>query len=145
MNELVVLTFPDQVKIEEAVRTLRKLHSERSAKLYASAIFAKRADGKFSVREVTDESHSGTKTGALIGALAGLLAGPGVATIMATGGAMIGNAADLSAEDDFTEFANNIADQIVPGGAAIVADVSKDRVTAFKAAMQEFGGTAFHS
>lgn len=145
MNELVVLIFPDQVKVEEAIRALRKLHSERSAKLYASAVVAKSADGNFSVREVTGEGHGGTKTGALIGALAGLLAGPATAAVMAAGGAMIGNAADLSSEDDFTEFANNIADQIVPGGAAIVADVSKDHVTAFNAAMQEFGGTVLHS
>ena len=145
MNELVVLTFPDQVKIEEGIQALRKLHSERSAKLYASAVVAKGVDGKFSVQEITDEGHSGTKTAALIGALAGLLAGPAAATVTAVGGAAIGNAADLSAEDDFIEFASNIADHIDPGGAAIVADVSKDRVTAFKAAMQEFGGTAFHS
>jgi uncharacterized membrane protein len=145
MNELVVLTFHDQVKIDEGIRALRKLHSERSAKLYASAVVAKGADGKFSVREITDKGHSGTRTAALIGALAGLLAGPAAATVMAVGGAAIGNAADLSAEDDFTEFATNIADQIDPGGAAIVADVSKDRVTAFKAAMQDLGGTVLHS
>jgi hypothetical protein len=45
----------------------------------------------------------------LIGALAGVPAGPAAAVIMAAGGAAIGNAADLIAEDDFTEFADNVA------------------------------------
>jgi hypothetical protein len=55
---------------------------------------------------ITKESHGGT--GAFIGALAGLPAGPAAVAIMATGGAIIGNAAYLSAADDFNKFANNI-------------------------------------
>lgn len=142
MNQLVVLTFPNQTKIDEATRALRKLHSERSIKFYASAVVAKNADRKISVQEITREGHGGTAAAALIGALAGLPAGPAAAAIMATGGAVIGSAADLSTEDDFNEFANNIADSIAPGGAAIVADVAEDGVTAFKAAMQGLGATA---
>ncbi len=140
MNKLVVLTFPDQATIDEAIGTLRKLRSNRGAKLFASAIVAKSTDGKLSVKGITDEGHGGTKTGALLGALAGLLAGPTTAAIMAVGGAVIGNAEDLSADDDFTEFANGIANQVAPGGAAIVADVGEDGVPAFKATMQGLGG-----
>lgn len=70
-----------------------------------------------------------------------LAGGPATATIMAVGGAVIGDATDLSANDDFNEFVNNIADQVAPGGAAIVADVGDDGVPAFKAVMQGLGGT----
>jgi hypothetical protein len=77
----------------------------------------------------------------LIGALAGLAVGPVAAAITATGGAVIGNAADLSAEDDFNEFANNVADNVVRGGAATVADVAEDGVTTIKTVMQGLGGT----
>ena len=140
MNKLVVMTFPDQTKIDEATRTLRKLQSERGIKFCASATIRKNADRGLSVQEVTREGHGGTAAAALIGALAGLAAGgPAAAAIAAVGGAVIGNAADLSAEDDFTEFATNIADSIAPGGAAIVADVTEEGVTAFKAAMQSLG------
>jgi len=45
MNQIVVLIFPDQAKIDKAIRTLRKLHSERSIKLYASAVVAKNRNG----------------------------------------------------------------------------------------------------
>lgn len=140
MNKLVVLTVADQAKIDEAIGMLRKLGSGRGAKLHASAVVAKDAAGKLSVLEITGEGHEGTKTGAVLGALAGMLAGPTTAAIMAAGGAVVGNAADLSADDEFTEFANGIADQVVPGGAAIVADVAEDGVIAFKASMQGLGG-----
>lgn len=54
---------------------------------------------------------------------------------MVVGGAVIGNAEDPSAGDDFTEFANAVAGQVAPGGAVIVADVGEDGVPAFKAVM----------
>jgi uncharacterized membrane protein len=95
---------------------------------------------KLKVQEITKEGHGGTAVGAFIGALAGLPAGPAASAIMAAGGAVIGNAVDLIAQDDFKEFANNIADNVVPGGAAIVADVAEDNLVAFKAMMQAVGG-----
>lgn len=143
MNKLMVLIFRNQEKIDEAIEALRKLHSEH--KLYASAVAVKSIDGKFSVQEITKEGHGGTRAAALIGALAGLFAGPAAATIMAAGGAVIGNAADLSAEDDFVSFANDIGNQVVRGGAAVVADVAEDDAPAFKATMEGLGGTALRS
>jgi uncharacterized membrane protein len=140
VNRLVVLTFPDQTKIDEAIGALKKFHSERTIKMRGSAVVTKSADGKLSVQEITKEGHGGTLVAALIGALAGLAVGPVAAAITATGGAVIGNAADLSTEDDFNEFANNIADNVARGGAAIVADVAEDGVTTLKTVMQGLGG-----
>jgi uncharacterized membrane protein len=65
--------------------------------------FSSSADGKLSVQEITKEGHGGTLVAALIGALAGLAVGLVAAAITATGGAVIGNAADLSTEDDFND------------------------------------------
>ena len=145
MNRLVVLTFPDQNKIEETVRALQKIRSERNIKLYGSAVVAKDADGKFSVREITTEGTGGTKTAALIGAIAGAFAGPAAAAIMATGGAVVGNAADMSAQDDFNEFADGVAARVAPGGAAVVADVTEEGVGAFEIIMQGLGATTLLS
>jgi uncharacterized membrane protein len=142
MNKLVVSTFPDQTKIDAAIGALRKIRSDRNIKLYASAVVTKGADRSLSVREITKEGHGSTAAAALIGALAGLAAGPVAAAITATGGAVIGNAADMSAEDDFREFANTLPDRIAPGVMAIVADVAEDGVTAFKASIEGLGGTA---
>jgi uncharacterized membrane protein len=139
MNQFVALSLPDQMKVDEAISALRRLHSERSIKLFASAVVTKDADGKLSIQEITKEGRGGTAVGALIGALAGLPAGPAAAAIMATGGAAIGNAADLTIEDDFSEFANSI--KVPPGGAVIVADVTEESMSDFRAMMQDVGGT----
>jgi uncharacterized membrane protein len=139
VNRLVVSTFPDQTRMDQAIEALKKLHSERTIKMRGSAVVTKSAEGKLSVQEITKEGHGGTLVAALIGALAGLAVGPVAAAITATGGAVIGNAADLSAEDDFNEFANDVADNVVRGGA--VADVAEDGVTTIKTVMQDLGGT----
>jgi uncharacterized membrane protein len=127
--------------MDAVISALRKLRSDRSNKLYASAVVTKSTARELSVQEITKEGHGGTTAGALIGALAGLAVGPVAAAITATGGAVIGNAADLSAEDDFGEFANNVADSIAPRGMAIVADIAEDGVSAFTAAIEGLGGT----
>ena len=140
MNWLVVLRFSDEAKTDEAIRALRKLHSERSVNLAASTAVARDSQGKLSVQEITKEGHGGAAAGALIGALAGLLAGPLAAAIMAAGGALIGNAANLDVQSDFAEFAGNVAGTISPGSAVIVAEVDNDSVSTFEGLMQGLGG-----
>jgi hypothetical protein len=49
-NGEVTSMFSDQVKIDEAIATLRKLHSGHSIKLYASALVAKDPDGRLSAQ-----------------------------------------------------------------------------------------------
>ena len=57
MNRLVVLTFPDQTKIDEAIGALKKFHSERTIEMRGSAVVTKSADGKLSVQEITKEGR----------------------------------------------------------------------------------------
>lgn len=55
MNQFVALRLADRTKVDEAVRALRKMHSERSNTLYASALVTKDAGGNLSVQEITKE------------------------------------------------------------------------------------------
>jgi uncharacterized membrane protein len=116
------------------------MHADRSIKLSASTAVVRDSQGKLSVQEITKEGGGGTAAGAFIGALAGLPAGPLAVAIMAAAGALIGNAADLSVESDFAEFANNIAGKIDPDTAVIVAEVDKDSVSTFEGLMRGIGG-----
>lgn len=68
--------------------------------------------------------------------LAGLAAGPAAAAIAATGGVLIGDAADLIIEGDFSKLANNLSKEIAPGGSVIVAELA-----AIKAAMRGMGAS----
>ena len=101
MSRRVVIRFADRAKTDQAIAALRRLHSGHAVKFQASALVAKDESGKRSVEQITREGHGGIAAGALIGGIAGLPAGPAAAAIMATGGAVIGNAADLTAEQDF--------------------------------------------
>jgi uncharacterized membrane protein len=121
---------------------VKKFHSDHSARLYASAVVSKASDGKISVQEIFREGHGGTIAAALIGALAGLPAGPAAAAVMATGGALIGNAADLITQDHFAECANKITDSIPLGGAVVIADVAEGDVPLFRTTMESIGGNA---
>jgi len=59
---------------------------------------------------------AGPRSALLIDALAGLAAGSAAAPIMATGGAVIADGADLIVEGDFAKFTNGIANEVVRGG-----------------------------
>ena len=142
MDQFVALSFPDQAKMDEATRAVRRFHSEVADRLYASAVVTRAADGKLSVQEITKAGHGGTIIAALIGALAGLPAGPVAAAVMAAGGAAIGDAADLTVQDHFTEFANCIAEKVTPGGAVIVSEVAEDSAPSFRTTLERAGGTA---
>lgn len=141
MSSFVVVRFADRAKTDPAIAALRRLHAGHAIKFHASALVAKDESGKVSVEEITREGHGGTAGGAFIGGIAGLPAGPVAAAIMATGGAVIGNAADLTAEQDFAEFADDMGDKLPRGGAAIVAEVIDSSVPAFEAEMLALGGT----
>jgi uncharacterized membrane protein len=53
VNPLVVSTFPDQTRMDQAIEALKKLHSERTIKMRSSAVVSKSAEGKLSVQEIT--------------------------------------------------------------------------------------------
>lgn len=53
MNPLVVSTFPDQTRMDQAIEALKKLHSERTIKMRGSAVVSNSAEGKLSVQEIT--------------------------------------------------------------------------------------------
>src|SRR5208337_5595817 len=139
MSKFGVVMFPNEETIPKATRVLRDMHGGDGIKLYASTAVARDPQGKLSVQEITKEGHGGAAAGALIGALAGLLAGPLAAAIMAAGGALIGNAANLDVQSDFAEFAGNVAGTISPGSAVIVAEVDNDSVSTFEGLMQGLG------
>jgi uncharacterized membrane protein len=142
MDQVFTFTFPDETRIAEAIRVVRKFCSETRGKVYASAVVTKDRDGKLSVQEISRPGHGATIVAALIGALAGLPAGAAAAAIMASGGVMIGGAADLTSHDHFTELAASIADKAPAGGAVIVAEIDEDSAPAFRAIMEAVGATS---
>jgi len=141
MGAFVVIKFADATMIPRGIESLKKLHSEDSIKVYASAIVARDAAGTLSVEEVTKEGLGGTAVGALIGALAGAPVGPLAATIGAAAGALIGRSSDLLNERDEDEFAEKISKELAPGKSAIVAEIAEEGLSPLVEAMGRIGGT----
>ena len=140
MSKFVVIVFPSEETIPEAIHALRNMHGGEGIKLYGSAVVARDARGKLSVQEITKEGHGGAAVGALIGALAGLLGGPLAATIAAAGGAVLGQSADLISRRADAGFVEKVSAELTPGKAAVVADVAEDGAASFEAVMESIGG-----
>ena len=78
-----------------------------------------------------------------MGALVGLLGGPAGVLVGATAGAVIGTITDMEESGVTDEFVNDVTTTLSPGKAALVADISEERVTPLDARMEQIGGVVF--
>ena len=138
MSKYIGVIFPDEAKADEGSRVLKDLHAEGSIALSGMAVVVKDATGTLSVKKSVDERPLGMAAGALIGGLAGLPGGPVGIVIGATGGALVGRAADLG---DLTNFFDKVARELPPGNTAVVAEVTEHSGTSLcETRMQAIGG-----
>jgi uncharacterized membrane protein len=143
MDKILVVIFDDENKAYEGSRTLQNLHNEGSITLYAKAVIAKDANGQMSVKQTDDEGPVGTGVGLLTGSLIGLLGGPvGVALGAYAGmfGGMIYDLANLGVGEDFLY---EVGQYLLPGKAAVVAEVWEAWVLPVDARMEAVGGVVF--
>ncbi len=140
MSRFVVVVFPNEAKAHQGAHLLRDFHAKGRNTLHGWAIAAKDSDGKVSVKESAYEWPRGTAVGALIGGLAGLPGGLLAATIGAAGGALFGASADLVHRGAGREFVEKVSRELLPGKAAIVAEVSNGKVSDLNTEMGAIGG-----
>lgn len=143
MDKILVVIFDDEKKAYEGSKTLQDLHTEGSITLYASAVIAKDASGQVSLKQADEPGPVGTGVGLLTGSLIGLLGGPvGVALGAYAGmfGGMLYDLADLGVGEDFLYEAGKY---LVPGKAAVVAEVWEAWVLPVDTSMQAVGGVVF--
>jgi uncharacterized membrane protein len=141
MSKYIGVIFPDEAKADEGSRVLKDLHAEGSIALSGMAVVVKDATGTLSVKKSVDERPLGMAAGALIGGLAGLPGGPVGIVIGATGGALVGRAADLIDLGDLTNFFDKVARELPPGNTAVVAEVTEHSGTSLcETRMQAIGG-----
>jgi len=143
MDKIFVIIFDNESKAYEGSRTLQALHKEGSITLYAKAVIAKDASGKVNVKQMDEPGPVGTSVGLLTGSLIGLLGGPlGVALGASAGmfGGMLYDLADLGVGEDFLYEAGQY---LLPGKAAVVAEVWEEWVLPVDTRMQAVGGVVF--
>ena len=140
MDKMIVVVFDSESKAYEGSKALKELHDEGSITLYASAVIAKDAGGKVSVKEAADEGPIGTAVGLATGSLIGLLGGPVGVAIGAYVGSFGGMLYDLATVGVGEDFLAEVGGQLKPGKTAVVAEVEEDWSMPVDTRMEAAGG-----
>jgi len=142
-DKMIVVIFDDQKKAYEGIKALKDLHAEGSITLYASAVIAKEADGKLTVKQAADSGPLGTGVGLLTGSLIGLLGGPVGVAIGAGAGTVGGMLYDLGKLGVGEDYLGEVGQHLQAGKVAVVAEVGEEWVTPVDASMEAVGGVVF--
>lgn len=140
MSKFIVVVFPDETTAYQGKRALYELMNEGSLALYGVAVVGKDLEGNASVKETADQGPLGTAVGALAGGLIGLLGGPIGAGVGLATGAAFGSWADLYNLGVSSTFLEEVSQALLPGMAALVAEVDEDWVTPLNTRMEALGG-----
>ena len=145
MDKIVVVVFDSESKAYEGSKALQELQNEGSINLYAKAVIARDANGKVMVKQEGDMGPVGTAVGLLTGSLIGVLGGPvGVAIGMSLGtsGGMLYDLAQLGVSEDYLD---EVGKSLLPGKAAVVAEVWEEWMLPVDTKMEALGGVVFRS
>jgi uncharacterized membrane protein len=143
MNKMFVAVFNDEPTAYEGLDALKDLHADGDITLYASSVIVKDPSGAVSVKQSADEGPVGTALGTLTGSMVGLLGGPvGVAAGMSLG-ALSGAIYDLNKSGVDVEFVDDVSEVLLPGRAAVIADIDETWTTPVNHRIHLLGGIVF--
>ncbi len=142
-DKMIVVIFDNEKKAYDGYRALKDLHFEGSITLYASAVIAKDAGGKVTVKEAADRDLLGTGVGLVTGSLIGLLGGPVGVAIGAYVGTVGGVLYDLAKVGVGEDFLGEVEQHLQPGKAAVVAEIWEEWVMPVDTRMEAAGGVVF--
>jgi uncharacterized membrane protein len=143
MNKVTVVVFDDERKAYAGLAAIRDLHREGTITVYADTVIAKDARGTVAVRQDPDPGPLGTLSGFTVGSLIGLLGGPIGVAVGAGTGTMIGAAWDVTRAEIGNDFITEVSEYLLPGKAAVIAEMDEDWQAPLDARMEALGGEAF--
>jgi uncharacterized membrane protein len=143
MDKMLVVVFDSELKAYEGARVLQELQNEGSINLYAKALIARDASGKVEVKQEGDMGPVGTAVGLLTGSLIGLLGGPVGLAIGAYAGTVGGLFYDLGHLTVGEDFLYEVEKSLLPGKAAVVAEVWEEWTLPVDTRMEALGGVVF--
>jgi len=142
-DKMIVVIFDNEKQAYAGFKALKDLHAEGNITLYASAVIAKDAGGKVTVKETAERGPLGTGVGLVTGSLIGLLGGPVGAAFGAYAGSLGGVLYDLAKAGVGTDFLGEVEQHLQPGKVAVVAEVWEEWVMPVDARMEAAGGVVF--
>ena len=142
-NKILVSVFPSEPMAFEGLTALKELHRDGDITVYASTVIAKDPAGTVSVRQEADRGPVGTLVGIVTGGLVGLLGGPAGVAVGAYIGGFGGVMYDLFKTGVSMDFVDEVSTAILPGTAAVIADVDETWVTPVDTRLGAIGGMTF--
>ena len=142
-NKILVSVFDTEQAAFEGLSALKDLHRDGDLTVYATSVLVKDLTGTVAVRQTAEKGPLGTLLGTITGALVGLLGGPAGAAVGAYIGGFGGLTFDLFRAGVGIDFVEEVGGLLLPGKAAVIADVDETWVTPVNTRMRELGGTTF--
>jgi uncharacterized membrane protein/sporulation protein YlmC with PRC-barrel domain len=143
MDKMLVVVFDSEIKAYEGSKALQELQNEGSINLYAKAVIARDASGKVAVKQEGDAGPQGTAVGLMYGILVGMFGGPVGIAIGAGAGMLGGLTYDLAHLGINQDFLDEVEKSLLPGKAAVVAEVWENWVLPVDTRMEALGGVVF--
>ena len=143
MDKMLVVVFDSELKAYDGSRALQELQNEGSINLYAKAVIARDASGKVEVKQSDDMGPVGTTVGLLTGGLIGVIGGPVGIAIGASIGMSGGALYDLAHLGIGEDFLSEVEKSLLPGKAAVVAEIWEEWTTPVDTRMESLGGVVF--
>lgn len=145
MDKIVVVVFDSESKAYEGSLALQELQNEGSINLYAKAVIARDANGTLTVKQEGDMGPMGTAVGLLTGSLLGALGGPIGLVIGAGAGTYGGMLYDLAQLGVGEDYLYEVGKSLLPGKAAVVAEVWENWMLPVDTKMEGLGGVVFRT
>jgi uncharacterized membrane protein len=142
-NKILVSVFDTEATAFEGLTALKDLHHEGDITVYATSVIVKDHSGNVAVRQTAEKGPLGTLIGVVTGGLVGLLGGPAGAAIGAYVGGFGGMTFDLFRAGVGIDFVEEVGGLLLPGKAAVIADVDETWVTPVDTRLAQLGGTTF--
>ena len=142
-NKILVSVFDSERTAFEGLTALKDLHRDGDITLYASTVIAKDASGTVSVRQAADRGPVGTLVGIVAGGIVGIVGGPAGVAVGAYVGGFGGLMYDLFKSGVSMDFVDDVSASLIPGKAAVIADIDETWVTPIDTRLGALGGTTF--
>jgi uncharacterized membrane protein len=142
-NKILVSVFDSERMAFEGLTALKDLHRDGDITVYAATVIAKDPSGAVQVRQSADKGPIGTLVGIVTGGLVGLLGGPAGVAVGAYVGGFGGLMYDLFNAGVSIDFVDEVGAQLLPGRAAVIADVDETWVTPIDTRLGALGGMTF--
>ena len=143
MNQMLVAVFDTEHAAAKGLEALKELHQEGGISLYGWALIVKDRDGQISVKQHSGVAVAGTALGLLMGGIVGILGGPAGSVVGGAIGAYVGLLADWARHGIDLQFLSDLNRTLLPGKAAVLAEIEESWISPLDARLKEHGGSVF--